>query len=209
MISLIVLASGFGKRFGANKLLYNIDGKPMYRHIVDVLNDLTKHPVKNHDLELIVVTQYREIAEYVESKAVKCIINNEAFEGISASVRKGVEASSDAEWYFFFTADQPYLQKDTIENFLHTTLHKGMRESEAFEDKNEDFISKSDGFFTMASAHSNNVPGNPTGFNRIWREELLNLKQDVGGRKIMKEHPNEVLWIEIPQREREDIDFLT
>ena len=36
-ISLIMLAAGNSRRFGSNKLLYEIDGKPMYRHILEKL----------------------------------------------------------------------------------------------------------------------------------------------------------------------------
>ena len=34
-ISLILLAAGDSRRFGSNKLLYELHGKPMYRYSVD------------------------------------------------------------------------------------------------------------------------------------------------------------------------------
>ena len=36
-IALIYLAAGNSRRFGSNKLFYEIDGKPMYRHLLDRL----------------------------------------------------------------------------------------------------------------------------------------------------------------------------
>lgn len=36
-IALVMLAAGNSRRFGSNKLLYEIDGKPMYRHILEKL----------------------------------------------------------------------------------------------------------------------------------------------------------------------------
>ena len=36
-IALIMLAAGNSRRFGSNKLLYEIEGKPMYRHILEKL----------------------------------------------------------------------------------------------------------------------------------------------------------------------------
>ena len=36
-IALIMLAAGNSRRFGSNKLLYEIDGKPMYRHMLEKL----------------------------------------------------------------------------------------------------------------------------------------------------------------------------
>ena len=200
MISLIVLASGFGKRFGSNKLLYDIEGKPMYRHITDCLYDIAGQTYGKHKAELIIVTQYNEIAEYARDKDIKCVMNADAAEGISASVRKGVGAADNPEWYFFFTADQPYLKQESVKAFIHKTLT-----IEEYE-KDSKSVSGNAGF-SMVSAHSNNIPGNPTAFNRVWKDELLKLTKDVGGRKIMKEHPEQVYWVEIPEKERKDIDF--
>ena len=36
-IALIMLAAGNSRRFGSNKLLYEIEGKPMYRHMLEKL----------------------------------------------------------------------------------------------------------------------------------------------------------------------------
>ena len=37
-IAMIMLAAGNSRRFGANKLLYEIDGIPMYRHVLEQLD---------------------------------------------------------------------------------------------------------------------------------------------------------------------------
>ena len=42
-LSIIVLASGNSKRFRENKLLYEIDEKPMYLHTVEKLINLKKN----------------------------------------------------------------------------------------------------------------------------------------------------------------------
>ena len=36
-IDLILLAAGNSRRFGSNKLLYEVDGKPMYAHMLEKL----------------------------------------------------------------------------------------------------------------------------------------------------------------------------
>lgn len=41
-IAMIMLAAGNSRRFGANKLLYEIDGIPMYRHVLEQLDDTKK-----------------------------------------------------------------------------------------------------------------------------------------------------------------------
>ena len=37
MIHIIYMAAGNSRRFGSNKLLYELDGKPMNRHLLDHL----------------------------------------------------------------------------------------------------------------------------------------------------------------------------
>lgn len=181
MISLVYLASGFGRRFGSNKLLYKVNGKPMYEHTLASLLHL-----KSQDLRVIVVTQYEEIATYAREHGAEVVMNREAEEGISASIRLGVKQAGDSNWYAFFVADQPNLREDTITHFINESIHSGK---------------------TMSSVCTESVPGNPTMFHHVWREELLQLHGDVGGRKIMKKHVESVYWFDISEEERMDIDI--
>ena len=51
-----MLAAGNSRRFGANKLLYEIDGIPMYRHVLEQLDD-TKKKIENIYLEYSDITE--------------------------------------------------------------------------------------------------------------------------------------------------------
>ena len=79
-IALIMLAAGNSRRFGGNKLLYEIDGNPMYRYILERLIAvagaggqgkevsscvLETGSLKNikQEMTVTVVTQYEEIEE--------------------------------------------------------------------------------------------------------------------------------------------------
>lgn len=55
-IAMIMLAAGNSRRFGANKLLYEIDGIPMYRHVLEQLDD-TKKKIEN------IYSEYSDITE--------------------------------------------------------------------------------------------------------------------------------------------------
>lgn len=180
MIACIVLASGFGRRFGGNKLLEPVEGKPLYRHVLDQLV-----PLHGEDRQVLVVTQYPEVETVARSLGLQVCRNPDAAEGISASIRHGVAALPEAEWYSFFVADQPYLRGETVERFLHQAVHSGK---------------------TLASVIAQGRPGNPTVFYRTWRRDLLALRGDVGGRRILKAHPSEVFWYEVPLEELQDID---
>ena len=67
-IRMIYLAGGNSRRFGTNKLLELLDGKPMYRHLLDRLIRICGR----HDRwELVVVTQYHEVAEELKEEPVR------------------------------------------------------------------------------------------------------------------------------------------
>lgn len=115
-IAMIMLAAGNSRRFGANKLLYEIDGIPMYRHVLEQLDD-TKKKIENIYSEysditednnsdivqlnnlyrnnitakiicnIIVITQYDAIAEAVKTKEIQVLYNPHPEDGISSSVK--------------------------------------------------------------------------------------------------------------------------
>ncbi len=62
--ALIYLAAGNSRRFGRNKLLYEVDGRPMYLHLLERLMEIADADKR---YELLVVTQYQEIRETVDN----------------------------------------------------------------------------------------------------------------------------------------------
>ena len=61
-VGIIYLAAGNSRRFGTNKLLYELDKRPMYLHLLLILAKLCR---KYPRFEITVVTQYEEIFSYV------------------------------------------------------------------------------------------------------------------------------------------------
>ncbi len=185
MIACILLASGFGRRFGSNKLLYEIDGTPMYQYALELLHTVSRQPINGQTVQVIVVSQYPRIEQHAQRLGMLAVHNADAAEGIAASVRHGVRAAQRADWLAFFTADQPELRVETVREFLTQAIQSGK---------------------SLASVASEGQPGNPTLFSGAWREQLLRLSGDTGGRKIMKQHPDDIFWFDIPRRERRDWD---
>ena len=64
MIHVIYMAAGNSRRFGSNKLLYLYEGKPLYRHGLELLLKLKQE--MGEKLTVTVVTQYAEILEEVQ-----------------------------------------------------------------------------------------------------------------------------------------------
>ena len=207
-IAMIMLAAGNSRRFGANKLLYEIDGIPMYRHVLEQLDD-TKKKIENIYSEysdivqlnnlyrnnttakiicnIIVITQYDAIAEAVKTKEIQVLYNSHPEDGISSSVKIGLNASLDADAVLFTVSDQPWLTSETICELIHV------------------FLNTSKG---IACVSCQGKMGNPCIFDRKYYNELLSLEGDKGGKKVIMKHLDDTQIYEIEAgRELEDIDY--
>lgn len=190
-IAFIYMASGFGSRFGANKLLVPLKGKALYLHGLQCLMEAAGElrEADGDEVEIIVVSQYKEILDSAVELGARNVHNSESSEGIAASLRLGTGfAEEDTDMYLFFVADQPYMLPSTIVRFLRgfARCGKGMG-CVSFQGKN----------------------GNPAAFAARYKEELLTLRGDKGGRVIMKAHPSDLWTMEAHQDELKDIDVST
>lgn len=209
-IAMIMLAAGNSRRFGANKLLYEIDGMPMYRHVlnqlIQVKNRLErytdgvrcdrekKQTVANTDsltditCGIVVVTQYDAIAETVKEQGIQVLSNPHPERGISSSLRIGLNANLDADAVLFTVSDQPWLTGETIYELILAFLNSGKE---------------------MACISSQGKLGNPCIFRKKYYEELLALERDKGGKKVLMKHLEDTCIYETKSaREIEDIDYL-
>lgn len=200
-ITFIILGAGLSSRFEENKLLTNLDGKPMYQHIVTKAQKVKKR-FKNID-NIIFVTKYFDIFYYLRTqKDVKCIMNSHPEKGISSSIQVGLAYAvklnnkveegeivdiemRDNHYYMFFVADQPYLKRTSIEKFL-----KGFLKSEK-------------GIGCMSYEGET---GNPTIFKEKYISELLSIKGDIGGKAIVNKNIEDVFLFNVPKYELNDID---
>ncbi|MDY4576304.1 MAG: nucleotidyltransferase family protein [Intestinibacter sp.] len=184
MLSVIVLASGNSKRFKGNKLLYEIDDKPMYLRTVEKLINL-KEKCKNIG-EIIFVTKYQKIINDLKNRDIKVIENKNSEFGISQSIKLGV-SNSNNDCYMFTVCDQPYIREDTIENFIEGFIKSG---------KNLGCVS-SDGLLL-----------NPTIFTKKYKDDLMRLEGDKGGKKIILKNLEDLFVFEVCDHyELIDIDY--
>ena len=98
-------------RFGSNKLLYEIEGKPMY---LLTLEKLKKASEKIPESEIIVVTQYEEIVKKAGEMKIPVFINPRPEDGISLSMQIGLMSVRDTDACLFTVSDQPWLEADTV-----------------------------------------------------------------------------------------------
>lgn len=183
--AIVVLAAGKGVRFGSNKLMAMVSGKPLYQHTLDTLKVFLDFPI-------FLVTGYGEIAEAADKMGIETVINKEPELGISHSIQLGLEACVEQyphiQGILFSVCDQPNLQSSTIQKiFNEAGLHKGQ---------------------IICTSHQGR-PGNPVLWDRQFFPRLMKLTGDNGGKHIMSGIPEKIRYVEAQEKELEDIDFKT
>ena len=179
-IAVILEAAGNSTRFGSNKLLHIMDdGRPMIASIFDAVRPLDVY-------KKILVTQYDDIAEMAAGFDV--VMNDRPDQGISRSMQLGLAAAGDADAYMFCVCDQPGLSTSTIKKLI-----------EAYKK----------GTAGIVSLAWQGKMCNPKIFSSRYREELMRLSGDTGGRQIIAAHKDDLLLIEAESEDEvKDIDRL-
>ncbi|MDO4326942.1 MAG: nucleotidyltransferase family protein [bacterium] len=187
MIALVYMASGFGRRYGANKLMEVYHGKPLYEHGLSMLRQVKRMLGEDgHSVRICTVTNQPDIS-YSGYLVGVSYENPQAQEGIAASVRVGVKAAHciGAQMAVFFVADQPWLTADSVYCFLN------------------DFIKSEKGIGRLTA---NGKPGNPVAFKKQYFDELREVSGDKGGRQVIRRHPDDLMEVEVEEKELWDID---
>ena len=215
MIHIIYMAAGNSRRFGSNKLFYELDGKPMYRHLLERLieikdryNKLKNAESNNSVIDITVVTRYREILDYCAGiPDCHAVLSPDSEKGISYTIKAGIMAvqeqkklkkSSEVthhtaekeEYYMFAVADQPYLKSQSVIKLIDKVLeNKGNMKS-------------------VFSLRCGDTVGNPCVFHSSLIPQLLSLEGDKGGRSVAKKY--DCVYVDIAdERELMDIDTLS
>lgn len=220
MIHVIYMAAGNSHRFGNNKLLYLYEGKPLYRHGLELLLKLKQE--MGEKLTVTVVTQYAEILEEVQDIFERCgmagmqaVFCEESRLGASYTIRAGIEAVisqdpvsgqpkegqsmiGEKDYLMFMVADQPHLTLDSVRKLVEAAVSC---EQSAFSGPLAEECSR----WETLSLRCGSTPGNPCMFRADLIPELMSLTGDQGGRKVLKRHYCQYVDI-LDKRELEDVD---
>lgn len=187
-IALIYMASGFGSRFGGNKLLEDFKGSPLYLYGLRALM-CAKTLLEREEgwkLEIYVVSQYPKVRAGAAALGAVPVENPDSSRGISASLVHGTEAAGEADLYVYCVADQPRLTGETLAAFLKS------------------FAAGSKGIGCLAAEGHR---GNPAVFRKKYRRELMNLTGDRGGRQLMERFRQDVWIFQAAESELADVDL--
>ena len=172
----VVMAAGRSERFGENKLLRELDGKPL------ALRTLEAIPRDAFEA-VAVVTRFAEIAEDAQKRGFAVVGNDAPEEGLSRTIRLGLAALPDCDAALFTVADQPMLSRGTFLRLL--AAWKPGR---------------------VCAASENGRRGNPCLFCRSFFPELNALSGDHGGASVIRRHEDALTLVEAAPVELWDCD---
>ena len=165
MVSGIIMASGFAKRIGCNKLMLEINFKPIIEYVI-------RAAVESSLDEVILVYRMDAVRTVADSYGIKTVMNEDAEKGQSASVKKGIMAANQiTDAFLFMVGDQPFLNSKTINQIL--SCHN-----------------KNPGQIIVPMY--DNRPGNPVLFPFSFKPDLLLIEGDTGGKPVIQDYKERV-----------------
>jgi len=172
MISAILLAAGQSQRMGEFKQLLKITGKTFVERCVDTL-------LASCVDEIIVVTGHREsdVRLALAGRPVRFAHNSDYKEGMSTSIRRGVEAASpESDAALIALVDQPLIEAEVVDHLL-------------------DVYRKDRPLIVVPRYSGRN--GHPVIMDMKLRGEILSMDEARGLRQVREAHADEVTYIEV------------
>jgi len=171
MISAILLAAGQSKRMnGENKLTKKIQDIPLIKRSV-------KNILASSIEELIVVLGYQKeiIEKLIDNKEkIKFVFNKNFESGMASSIKTGLNNLSEkTEAFFICLGDMPMVKHDIYNQLIKS------------KDNKEIIVPTYKG-----------QQGNPVLFDKSMKEKVLDIRGDVGAKKILELNKDKILNIE-------------
>ncbi len=171
-VSAILLAAGEARRMGRLKQLMSFGSSTMVEQTIDNL-------LASRVSEVIVVLGYKaeEVMKRISGKPVKIVVNPVYSQGMGTSIAAGLKmVDSQAGAVMLALADQPFVDSPTIDRLI------------------AEFQAGDQG---IAIPTYQGRRGHPIIFSIKYKAPLSGLTSDIGGREIIREHPEDVLEVAV------------
>lgn len=164
----LLLAAGFSRRFGSNKLLQDLaGGEPVAGRVCRTLASGT-------DRVLAVVRPgQQELSVVLKLAGAEVVTFEDAQRGMGASLAFGVRASPEASGWLVTLADMPWIKPDTI-RAVAAALRSGA---------------------DLVAPTWQGRRGHPVGFGSRFRQELCGLDGDQGAKALLDAHSHALQFI--------------
>ena len=181
MIAAIVLAAGASSRFGEQKLLMPLDGKAIVRRTVEnVLASRVQHVV------VVLGWDADAVRDALTGLNVQCVVNSGYRDGMSTSLRVGVDAVPAAEAVLVVLGDQPGVTPAILDRLVAT-----------YRDSRKPIV---------VPVYAQGGRGNPVLFDASLIPELRAVTGDQGAREVIARDPARVAVVTFPMPTPPDVD---
>ena len=176
----IVLAAGQGSRMpGSQKLLLDIDGVPMVRHVLEAASEGGCH-------QTVVVYAEEDVKRAINGRA-EMVYNAKARTGMASSLQAGLRAMRpEIEAAMVLLGDQPLVGSRTVATLLRAWRREGSRPA-------------------VAVTQGDDGWAPPVILSRELWDELFALRGDAGARQVLQGRPELLDIVPAPGRP-DDID---
>ena len=152
----ILLAAGSSTRFGDNKLLHEIDAKPVIAYSAEALRCC--------DRIIAVVREDAALLAVLNAMNIDYVINRQPERGMGYSIACAVNASHDSDGWCLLPADMPYIKPSTTQQLIAALA----RDAE------------------LAAPYYQGRRGHPVAISHRFARHLSSLDGDTGARHIIE-----------------------
>lgn len=175
-IAAIILAAGQSRRMGQNKLLLDLNGKPLLCHVIDqaLALDLS-------DIVVVAGHQAEEIRAAIGERPVRIVVAPDYAEGMSASLKTGIDSlKPEADAAMILLGDMPQVTAPLLRRMIAA-------------------YNPVEGRAIVLPVHEGKR-GNPVLWDRRFFTEMRQLAGDVGARHLIGEYAELVAEIAADDR---------
>lgn len=177
-IGCVIMASGFGRRFGENKLMAPLLGEPLISYILKTVKELP-------ELSVVVVTRYESVETLCKQLSIPVLLHN--MPDKNDTIRLGLQ----------YLLNQ---HKDTLKGCMFCTGDQPLLRKESLAAMTEAFAQSCHNIYRLSYE---NISSNPVLFDRFYFDALLSLPKGKGGNSIIKQNPEQVIIV--PARDKYEL----
>lgn len=173
--AIVILAAGQSSRLGQPKQLLPFKGKSLLLHMIETAGNVSEN------VFVITGADNSRVESNIKNSNAKIVFNEEWEEGMASSIRCGLSVVKDdlrdLKSVIFMVCDQPFVTTNLLKNLI----------------KENELTGKS----IVASAYSE-IAGTPVLFDQSVFHELMDLKGDIGARKIITKNHDRLATVDFP-----------